>query len=119
MEPQPAEVVAEAVAVAAEESTSAATTIASSSSSLLSGEGRGEDSGGEAPTNKTKRPAATKKRDTLPGVRRRAVVAKTIVRDESPKVVEVNADFFTQLGRTLRAVERENHQRRLAAFSIV
>ena len=108
--PVPPTVVAEAVA--AEESTSAAT---SSSSSLPSGEG-GEESGGEAPTNEKKRPAATKKRDTIPGVRRRVV--KNIVRDE-PKVVEVNADFFVQLGRTLRTVEMESRQRRLSAFSIV
>ena len=107
--PVPPPVVAEAVA--AEESTSAAT---SSSSSLPSGEG-GEESGGEAPTNR-KRPATTKKRDTIPSVRRRVV--KTIVRDE-PKVVEVNADFFVQLGRTLRTVEKESRQRRLSAFSIV
>ena len=104
--PVPPPVVAEAVA--AEESTSAAT--ASSS-----GEGGGEDSGEQAPT-KQKKAATTKKRDAIPGVRRRVV--KTIVRDE-PKVVEVNADFFVQLGRTLRTVEKESRQRRLSALSIV
>ncbi len=60
--------------------------------------------------------ATTKKRDTLPGVRRRAV--KNIVR-HGPQVVEVNADFFVQLGRTLRTVEKETRQRRLSSFSIV
>ncbi len=100
------QVVAEAVA--AEESTPAAT---ASSSSLPSGDGG--DSHEQAPTTKK---TATKKRDAVPRVRRRVV--KDIVWDE-PKVVEINAGFFVQLGRTLRTVERESRQRRLSALPIV
>ncbi len=64
--------------------------------------------------------ATRKKRDAVPRVRRRVV--KNIVRDEEqeqPEVVEIKADFFVQLGRTLRTVERESWERRLSALPIV
>ena len=68
---------------------------------------------------KKKRTVAPKKRDALPGVRRRAVKSDIIREPTPPPPIEVNADFYLQLGRSLHSLERESRQRRLAALEIV
>ena len=73
---------------------------------------------GVEPPIKKKRTVAPKKRDALPGVRRRAV-KPAIIRSPTPPPIEVNADFYLQLGRSLHSLERESRQRRLAALEIV
>ena len=74
---------------------------------------------GVEPPIKKKRTVAPKKRDALPGVRRRAVKSDIIREPTPPPPIEVNADFYLQLGRSLHSLERESRQRRLAALEIV
>ena len=67
-----------------------------------------------------------KKRDDAP-VRaprvRRVAPKPSVVREEllppAPPPTEVDANFFVQLGHSLRALEKESRQRRLAALEIV
>ena len=74
---------------------------------------------GVEPPIEKKRTVAPKKRDALPGVRRRAVKSDIIREPTPPPPIEVNADFYLQLGRSLHSLERESRQRRLAALEIV
>ena len=76
-----------------------------------------EGDSGDPPTRK--RTVAPKTRDALPGVRRRAVKSDIIREPTPPPPIEVNADFYLQLGRSLHSLERESRQRRLAALEIV
>ena len=74
---------------------------------------------GVEPPIKQKRTVAPKKRDALPGVRRRAVKSDIFREPTPPPPIEVNAAFYLQLGRSLHSLERESRQRRLAALEIV
>jgi hypothetical protein len=90
------------------EAAAESTTGTASSASLPSATDSGE------PDAPTKTPA--KKHDAAPRDVRRVV--KDIHRAET-KIFKVNADFFVQLRKTLRTVERESRQRRLSTLSNV
>ena len=72
------------------------------------------DAGGKKPVHRNKKTPA--KRDPVPRVRK---VVRNILRDDPIKPIEVNADFFVSLGKTLRTVERENRERRISSLAIV